>query len=632
MRTVIQTDVEKCVGCNRCIHSCPVPDCNSTYLADGQSKSAIDEERCIMCGRCLEACEHGARTYVDDTERFFRDLADGAGISIIAAPALKNNIPEYKRLFGYLRAAGVKEFYDVSYGADITTWAYLRAIEDKKLPAVVAQPCPAIVNFVQKYQHNLMNRLSPIHSPMMCTAVLVKKYIKAPERLVFLSPCVAKISEINDPNCQGLITYNVTYRKLQEYMALHNIALSRYPEIDFAMKPELMGDIYSLPGGLKENVHWYAPDVWVKQVEGPDLVYPYLKEYGDRLVKNKPVPPVLDCLSCEFGCNMGTGTEHCIELTDLEYRSHQMRSATHAKKPDAKKLLKKFDAKYKWQDFMRRYTAEDLKDLGEPSPAQYDKVFTTLGKFTEESRHKNCNACGYGNCKKMAKAIFHQRNHPANCLEYNIGMVQQQMDEIQQTNVLREESVRGLMTRLSEMSGRLNDMRDTRNTAASGLSGMGNDLGSISDSARLLKGKIELMQTLVKNFENTSSKIISIANQTNILSLNASIEAARSGVHGKGFAVVATEVKHLADQSTAAANDSNSDEERMLENISEVIMALEKVETESNALETDLRVISDAMNDVNHATDDMNDLLGHLIREQGVEGKTALLPRDENVS
>ena len=103
-------------------------------------------------------------------------MRSGKKISVIIAPAFLANYPnEYGRVLGYLKQKGVNHIYSVSFGADITTWDYLRYITENNFTGGISQPCPAIVNYIEKYIPELIPRLVPIHSPMMCTAIYVKK-------------------------------------------------------------------------------------------------------------------------------------------------------------------------------------------------------------------------------------------------------------------------------------------------------------------------------------------------------------------------------------------------------------------------------------------------------------------------
>lgn len=423
---VITVNEDNCVGCNKCVRSCIAFEANISYPVESGNKVKIDTDKCILCGKCIDVCDHDARDYTDDTVRFFEDLDKGKSITVIAAPSLRISFPDHENLLGFLKSKGVNLVYDVSFGADITTWAYLKAIRDKNLSSVIAQPCPSIVAYIEKYKNELIKQLAPIHSPMMCTAIYLKRYAQNASDIAFLSPCIAKFNEMNDRNTGGMVNYNVTFKKMKEYLELNKINITNFPKQSFEDVGCSLGLLFTRPGGLRENVEQKVKNAWIRQIEGHEHAYHYLDAYSERLRSNKSVPLLVDILNCPNGCSMGTGTLKGIEVDDVDHLLNglkQQKLSDKGGKLVVKKidwLYKQFDSTLKLDDFMRHYnTTSQVSTLREPSEAEYDQVFASMYKVTSREKQVNCSACGYANCKEMVKAVINNLNTISNCMDYN---------------------------------------------------------------------------------------------------------------------------------------------------------------------------------------------------------------------
>lgn len=630
MGSVIYTRDDKCVGCNKCIFVCPLTEVNVSNVENGKSKTHVDKQKCISCGRCIEECDHGARDYIDDTQIFFDNLKNGKKISLIIAPAFKTNFPNYKKILGYFKSLGVNSVYDVSYGADITTWAYLKAIKENKIDSMIAQPCPAVVNYIQKYKHDLINKLAPIHSPMMCTAIYVKKYLKADEELCFISPCIAKIDEIRDKNTKGFISYNVTFKKLIEYVNSEGIDFNKFQDAEFNIDAYSLGDVYSIPGGLKDNVYHYNRDAWVKQVEGTEYAYGYLDEYSKRNKDIKPLPLLVDILSCSHGCNVGSATTKDIDITDIEYATYNLKIKSKGKlKSKPEKLLKFYDKSLELNDFIREYEAENIPEFINPSDKELNDVFIKMHKDTKESRERNCHACGYKTCHDMAVAVFNKCNHIDNCIDFNLQMsadremldeknkeVVRLLEETQRMNSERNIKLELLRKRLSEITDSLGDVANGSSENAKSVSTIVESISVLMDMTNALKIRVDGVENSIKNFSKVSKEIVGISEQTNLLALNAAIEAARAGDAGMGFSVVAEEVKKLAEQSKVAAESTQEDEAKLILDLKELLKITSELEHNTEKVNNEIAVISSTIEQITGKNQEVYSTASIILDEQ----------------
>ncbi|SKB54622.1 Iron only hydrogenase large subunit, C-terminal domain [Lachnospiraceae bacterium] len=438
----------------------------------------------------------------------------------------------------------------------------------------------------------------------MCGAIYCRKVLGLKDKLAFISPCIAKKLEIDDPNNAGLVQYNVTFEHLMEYVKTNKISgPDASDEIEYGL-----GSIYPTPGGLKENVYWFlGDDVAVRQIEGEKRMYEWLQKNKKR-IKDSQTPFVfIDALNCENGCICGTAVDSKMSETDdalynlirIKEKSKKNKRGDAWSRPDtpAKRLanLNKQFKKLNLEDYLRKYTDRSKAvSYKEPSEAQRDEIFRSMGKLTKASKAIDCTCCGYDTCRDMSTAIFNGFNVKENCIHYQKDLVQQEVkkaellaDEIEQQRAEEAEVHNRLVEAISDINSKFEEINMAIAELVSGNDSNANDslniAGKITGVARFtehLNDSMENIRAMIDQLGEDSRKVVEIANSTNLLSLNASIEAARAGEAGRGFAVVASEISSLASNSRETANNSTSNQTNIDKAVLDIMGESEKLAAE----------------------------------------------------
>nr|WP_276583293.1 methyl-accepting chemotaxis protein [Pseudomonas sp. RIT-PI-S] len=139
---------------------------------------------------------------------------------------------------------------------------------------------------------------------------------------------------------------------------------------------------------------------------------------------------------------------------------------------------------------------------------------------------------------------------------------------------------RDLVRTMGEVTGAADQASLLAGNGQQGLARMADTMQQVMGAADLVNAKLATLNEKAGNINQVVVTIVKVADQTNLLSLNAAIEAEKAGEYGRGFAVVATEVRRLADQTAVATYDIEQMVREIQSAVSAGVMGMDKFSEE----------------------------------------------------
>ncbi len=399
----IYTLTNECVDCYKCVRQCPM---KAIRIENGHA--SVIPEKCIACGHCVLVCPSEAKKIRNDINKARAVLTAKKRVFVSLAPSWAGfwNCGAEK-LITALKKLGFEGVSETALGAQEVSIEVTKLLSKREKQIHISSACPAIVDYVRLYMPEYTKFITPVGSPAMTHAKLLKKRYGDDIGVVFMGPCIAKKNEA-DRNPE-LIDVSLTFKEVAQWMAQEGInpddieILSEENEVKFVPKKAYEGTYYPIEGGMNKTIRLSgcAKDIQLVSVSS-------VTAFRDSLENLKPEnvdrPIFIEALACAGGCANGPCKDESkpgiLTMSDI-LRTVKLRDDIPSE-PEVV-VEKEYEAE---PQNTKKYTPEEIAE-----------AMASIGKHGIEDE-LNCGGCGYDTCRQLAEALLSGDAEPSMCVSY----------------------------------------------------------------------------------------------------------------------------------------------------------------------------------------------------------------------
>jgi iron only hydrogenase large subunit-like protein/uncharacterized Fe-S cluster-containing protein len=420
--SVVFTNQAKCRDCYRCVRVCPV---KAIRVQDGQA--SVHPKRCLSCGTCIRECPQGAKTYRRDLDKVHEILASNNRVAVSIAPSFAGFLLdwEWRRLPSALRKLGFWRVEETAVGAWHAAYTLKERLSgpNTRHSTLIESSCPAVVNYIERYRPDRVPDIAPVLSPMLSHARLLKELHGQDLGVVFIGPCVAKKSEAERPEHEGLVGAVLTFEELFDWFREQNIDLAQLEESAFDAEPGSDARYYPLLGGCLQTAEIASDKLSdrVLSASGFDEVREVLQ------TPQNPHLELIEALFCPEGCIGGPaipseGNPFERRLRLIQYVREQTPMPGQSTATPQKNI-----------SFTARFRPKPVDESQSVSELAIRQALERTGKIDPENQ-LNCGACGYPTCRDKAIAVCLDLAEAEMCLPYMRHLAERRTDRIIETS------------------------------------------------------------------------------------------------------------------------------------------------------------------------------------------------------